>query len=78
MAEPTRRLERTETGEVETDSLSSVELGENAKGEVSVKSVKVYHANVAEAGRLALAEFRRLHIELSSGQGQKPAAMKEA
>ena len=64
MADPTRRLERTEAGEVETDSLSSVELGESAKGDVSVKSVKVYHANVAVAGEQALAEFRRLQAAL--------------
>ena len=37
-----------------------MEIGETAKGEVTIKSVKVYAADVATAGKQALAEFKRL------------------
>ena len=47
------------------DSVCSVELGETAKGDVQVKSVKVYAKNVEEAGRTALAEFRRLKLDMN-------------
>ena len=40
--------------------LCSVEVGETAKGELTVKSVKVYAATAQEAGRQAMEEYRRL------------------
>lgn len=45
----------TEHGFVETteEALSSVEVGQDAKGNRYVKSVKVYHNDPLEAGRLA-------------------------
>ena len=49
--------------EEETAALSSVEVGEDAKGVVHVKTVKVYHSDVDEASRRAVAtyfETRRL------------------
>ena len=70
MADPTRRLELTEKGEVETDSLSSVELGESApdgKGMAYIKSAKAYGFTIEDAGKAALAEFRRLQAELKGG-----------
>ena len=49
--------------EEETAALSSVEVGEDAKGVVHVKTVKAYHSDVDEASRRAVAtyfETRRL------------------
>ena len=51
----------------ETDeALCSVELGETAKGEVQVKSVKVYAATAQEAAQEALATFRTLLADLAA------------
>ena len=47
------------------ETLCSVEIGESAKGEVSVKSVKVYGRTAEEAGTQALAEFQRLKEALA-------------
>ena len=47
------------------ESLCSVEIGETAKGELTVKSVKVYGRTAEEAGTQALAEFRRLKETLA-------------
>ena len=66
MAEPTKTTKtiiEAVTGNMVQESwepLCSVEIGETAKGEVQVKSVKVYAATVEEAGRLAVAEYERL------------------
>ena len=61
---PTRRVERvqSDTGYEESafEPLCSVELGETAKGDVQIKSVKVYSQSIVEAGEQALAEFLRL------------------
>ena len=48
-----------------TESLSSVEIGESAKGEVSIKSVKVYHADPAEAARQALEVYHQLRAQMT-------------
>ena len=69
--EPTKKVTRTYAfdshGPVEQDytdtteeCLCSVELGETAKGEAQVKSVKVYAATAKEAGAQAIAEFWRI------------------
>jgi len=47
------------------ESLSSVEIGESAKGEVSIKSVKVYHADPAEAARQALETYNSLRAQMT-------------
>ena len=61
---PTKRTESNvdDHGSVELtyDSLCSVEIGETAKGEVTIKSVKAYAVDVMTAGTEALAEFKRL------------------
>ena len=51
MTEQTRELTRRVDGdgsfsETETAALSSIELGQNIKGEWRVMSVKVYHADI--------------------------------
>ena len=51
----------TETTE---EALCSVELGETAKGEAQVKSVKVYAATAEEAGDQAMAEFWRIKANI--------------
>ena len=57
---PNRVVERDAGGEREWAPLCSVELGETAKGELNIKSVKVYASSVEEAGAAALAEYHRL------------------
>ena len=52
----------------ETASLSSVEIGESAKGDVSIKSVKVYHNSPAEAARIALWTYN----DLKAAMEKKP------
>ena len=47
------------------ESLCSVELGETAKGEVQVKSVKVYAATAGEASLQALTVYRELRQYLT-------------
>ena len=54
------------SNETESESKSSVEIGESAKGEFSIKSIKVYHASVEEAGILAIAEYRRIKKEMGA------------
>ena len=54
MTDQTRELTRRVNGdgsfsETETAALSSVELGQNTKGEWRVASVKVYHADINTA-----------------------------
>ena len=71
MTTTTRLLTRTVASdgtvtETESDAVSSVEVGESAKGEFSIKSVKAYAATVEEAGRMALAEFQRLKKEMGA------------
>ena len=53
-----RTLTKTVDGETEDLPDCSVEVGESAKGEFSIKSVKAYGATVLEAGNAALAEFK--------------------
>ena len=58
MSEQTRELTRRVNNdgsfsETETAALSSVELGQNTKGEWRVASVKVYHADINMAVREA-------------------------
>ncbi len=70
MQRPTRSVKQIThpNGDVETtelDAVASVEIGENTKGEPSIKSVKAYAPTVEEAGRLALAEYRRLKIAMA-------------
>ena len=55
-----RTVSRTVDGEVEDAPLCSVELGESAKGEFSIRAVKAYGLTVQEAGEAALTEFKRL------------------
>ena len=70
--QPTRTLLRqdkyldggSETQETETEAKASVEVGETAKGDLTIKSIKVYANDVTEAGRAALAEYRRLKAEI--------------
>ena len=47
------------------ESLCSVELGENAKGEAQVKSVKAYAATLEEAAAEAMAAFKALRSYLA-------------
>ena len=47
----------------------SVELGETAKGDIQVKSVKVYAATIEDAGRTALTEFLRLKATIGTSDG---------
>ena len=77
MEKPTRRVERTQNTdgyeERAFEPVCSVELGETAKGDVQVKSVKVYAATVEEAGNQALAEFLRLKAEINAnGSNARP------
>ena len=53
------------TVEVTEEHLCSVELGENAKGEVQVKGVKVYAATAGEAAIQAVAALRELRSYLA-------------
>ena len=65
-AEPNRVVERDAGGEREWAPLCSVELGETAKGELNIKSVKVYASSVEEASRMAFDEYVRLRNQLTS------------
>ena len=47
----------------------SVELGETAKGDIQVKSVKAYSQSIVEAGEQALAEFLRLKATIGTSDG---------
>lgn len=47
------------TRTVESESLSSVEIAQNAKGEPRV-TVKAYAPNIQDAGGQALAEYQRM------------------
>lgn len=69
-AEVAQPRDRTEGGEIVP--LSSVEITENAKGELHPQ-VKVYHANAAEAARQALAiifDLRAKIAEATEGRFQ--------
>ena len=56
--EPNRVVERDAGGEREWAPLCSVELGETAKGELNIKSVKVYASSVEDASAAALERVR--------------------
>lgn len=64
MADPTkivRRFHKADGVDEDTyEALCSVEIGETAKGDIQVKSVKVYAQSVEDAGGAALREFLRL------------------
>lgn len=67
MSEPTKWTLTKEDGSIEEwAALCSVEIGETAKGEAQVKSVKAYAATAEEAGRAALAEFHRLRVAVNT------------
>ena len=74
MAEPTKTTKtiiEAATGNMVQESwepLCSVEVGETAKGELTVKSVKVYAATAEEAGRQAMEEYPPAQ-ELDGGVG---------
>ena len=69
MTEPTKTVthEYFPGGEKETTSeaLCSVEIGATAKGDVQIKSVKVYAADPNDAADQALATFRRIQDALA-------------
>ena len=50
----------------ESSPLCSVEIGETAKGDLQIKSVKAYAQNVTDAGRKAFEEIIRLQQERQS------------
>ena len=74
MSEPTKRTvtkhgDGVQTGDTieEFEAKCSVELGVLAKGEIQVKSVKVYAETEQEAGDRALAELQRLQAKIAAG-----------
>ena len=71
--EPTKRVEREWTGddgmakrlnETTHEHLSAVELGQTAKGDTQIKSVKVYGPTAQAAAEEALEVFRWLRGEV--------------
>ena len=53
--------------ETTIEALCSVEIGATAKGEVQIKSVKVYAANADDAADQALATFRKIQDAMAEG-----------
>ena len=71
---PTRSLHRSVAtdgsfSETEYASISSVEVGQDAKGTSYVKSVKVYGPDPEEAAKEALKVLRFLMKELNEAKG---------
>ena len=63
--------------EVTYEAQCSVEIGATAKGEVQIKSVKVYAENADDAADQALATFRRIQSGTGNewcGHGQRTVA----
>ena len=67
--EPTKRIEMDMSSdekqtELTFEALNSVELGQTAKGDAQIKSVKAYGATTEDAMKEALATFLELQIRL--------------
>ncbi len=57
--------------EVTTEAISSVEVGEDAKGTIYVKSSKAYHADPAEAAIASVAAFVRADEAIRAIQAER-------
>ena len=64
--------------ETTIEALCSVEIGATAKGDVQIKSVKVYASNPNDAADQAMATFRRIQDSLSNGKSDAVMAQEAA